>query len=216
MAEHEDDEVRHEDLGWHDPSRLLALTDGVFAIIMTLLVLDLHVPPEEHGFRLAEALIEDSLPTFLAYIVGFLLAGVYWIGHRDLFGQVKRVTFGVLWMNIIFLMAASLIPFAASLIGRHGEEPVALEIYGALLTILASARLGLFRFVTARSELLVRPMPERHRRRVTQVMSLAIGAFFLSVAAVRYIPVEIVLIVYGGTPIAVLAAIRNAERARRV
>lgn len=215
MAEHEDDEARHEELGWHDPSRVLALSDGVFAIIMTLLVLDLNVPPEEHGPRLAAALIEDSLPTLLAYTVGFLLAGVYWIGHRDLFSQVKRVTYGVLWMNILFLMAATLIPFAASLIGKHGEEPVALEVYGGLLTVLAAIRLGLFRFVTARPQLLLRPMPEGHRRRVTRIMTLAIAAFFLSVAAVPYIPVEIVLVVYGGTPIIVLAAIRNAELARR-
>jgi uncharacterized membrane protein len=214
MTPSERDEDRHPELGSHDPSRLLALTDGVFAIIMTLLVLDLHVPPEEHGFRLAEAMLEDSLPTLFAFIVSFLLAAVYWIGHRDLFNNVKRVDYAVLWMTVIFLMIASLIPFAASLIGRHGDEPFALRLFGLLIALLASWRLYMFWHVTARPGLLIAPVPERHRRRVVWIMSAAVIAFLGSVALVYTVPTEVVLLVYGATPILMLTLIRQAERAR--
>ena len=214
MAEHEDDESRSPALGLHDPGRLLALTDAVFAIIMTLLALELHVPPAEHGDRLADALLDDGVPTLIAYVISFLLAGVYWIGHRDLFSYVKYVDYGVIWANVVFLMTLSLIPFAATLVGRHGDEPLALQLYGLMLAALAGARLYMFWHVTSRPRLLYRPIAGRHRSRVMAMMAIAVVAFLVSIAVVHLVPFEAVMLVYGVTPIIVLTSLRRAERAR--
>ena len=77
----------------HDPSRVLALSDGVFAIIITLLVLEIHVPELTQGHTLTEALAEVR-PSFNAFVVTFILTGLYWVGHRDLFALIRRTDRG--------------------------------------------------------------------------------------------------------------------------
>jgi uncharacterized membrane protein len=78
----------------HDPARVPALSDGVFAIIITLLVLEIHVPELTQGQSLAEALGEVR-PSFNAFVVTFILTGMYWVGHRDLFALIRRTDRGL-------------------------------------------------------------------------------------------------------------------------
>ena len=77
----------------HDPSRVLALSDGVFAILITLLVLDVHLPELSQGQSLNAALREIR-PSFTAFVISFILAGMYWVGHRDLFALIRRADRG--------------------------------------------------------------------------------------------------------------------------
>jgi uncharacterized membrane protein len=207
----EDDEKSPAPMGLGDPTRLLALSDGVFAIIMTLLVLDLQVPLLLTEDKLYEVLL-DRIPTFVAYVFGFLLAGVYWIGHRDLFNRVKVVTYPVLWFNVVFLMIASLIPFGAKLLGNYPESPTVLALYGSLLALLAGCRLAFYRFVTGHIELLIAPVPPLLRRRVTQVMIFATSAFTFCVIFGRLIPANLVLSIYGFTPVIFVSTITYVSR----
>ncbi len=207
----EGDERIHAPIGLSDPSRLLALSDGVFAIIMTLLVLELRVPQHLSEGELWSVLL-NAAPTFAAYVFGFLLAGVYWIGHRDLFNRVRIVSYGVLWLNIVFLMIASLIPFGAGLLGHYPYSPTVLAIYGVLLAALATCRLVIYRFVTAHVELLYAPVPPILRRRVTQVMVFAIVAFSFCVAVGRFVNPLVVLTIYGVTPVIFVTAITRISR----
>jgi hypothetical protein len=78
----------------HDPARVLALSDGVFAIIITLLVLEVHVPELTQGQSLNEALAEVR-PSLIAFVISFVLAGMYWVGHRDLFALIRRTDRGL-------------------------------------------------------------------------------------------------------------------------
>jgi uncharacterized membrane protein len=93
----------------HDPSRVLALTDGVFAIIITLLVLEVHVPELTQGHSLTEALAELR-PSLIAFVISFVLAGMYWVGHRDLFALIRRTDRGLVWLNILYLLPLCLLP----------------------------------------------------------------------------------------------------------
>jgi hypothetical protein len=68
----------------HDPSRVVALSDGVFAIIITRLVLEIHVPEFSKSQPLAQGL--ETRPSFVAFVISFIVAGMYWVGHRDVFG----------------------------------------------------------------------------------------------------------------------------------
>jgi uncharacterized membrane protein len=87
----------------HDPARVLALTDGVIAIIITLLVLEIHVPELTQGQSLNEALAELR-PSLGAFVVSFILAGMYWVIHRDLFALIRRTDRGLVWLNILHLL----------------------------------------------------------------------------------------------------------------
>jgi uncharacterized membrane protein len=123
----------------HDPARVLALSDGVFAIIITLLVLEVHVPELDQGQSLNQALGELR-PSLVAFVISFVLAGMYWVGHRDLFALIRRTDRGLVWLNVLYLLPLCLLPFAAGLLGRYDREPVALRVYGLLLVAIAVLR----------------------------------------------------------------------------
>jgi uncharacterized membrane protein len=133
----------------HDPARVLALSDGVFAIIVTLLVLEIHVPELAQGQSLNQALSEVR-PSLTAFVISFVLAGMYWVGHRDLFALIRRTDRGLVWLNILFLLPLCLLPFAAGMLGRYDREPVALRIYGLVLVVIAVMRVVIWLYATNR------------------------------------------------------------------
>jgi uncharacterized membrane protein len=108
--------------------RIKAFSDGVLAIIITIMVLDLRPP---HGERLAD--LAGLWPTFLAYVLSFLYVGIYWNNHHHLFSAVEKVNGAVLWANIHLLFWLSLLPFATAWASesRFATDPVAL--YGGVL-----------------------------------------------------------------------------------
>lgn len=177
-----------------DPSRTVALTDGVFAIIMTLLVLELKVPPVQKGVELGEKLNGLGYHLLL-YFASFLLAGVYWVGHRLIFSLVKYVNTTLVWLNIFFLMICSLIPFGAALLGNYPFETYSLAIYGILLFLLAGWRLFMYVYVTQHHSLLYAPVPRIRRRRVIGVMIFAPVMFLLSFCIVPFFP-RLALVLY--------------------
>ena len=96
----------------HDPARLMALTDGVFAIVITLLVLEIHVPELSRGQRLAEALREVR-PSFIAFD-HFLVTAISWTAHRDLFAHIRLTDRNLVWLNLLYMLPLSLLPFGAA------------------------------------------------------------------------------------------------------
>jgi uncharacterized membrane protein len=115
-----------------NPDRLLTFTDGVFAIIITILVLELKVPDLGAGKSLREALT-DIRPTFVAFVISFLLVGMYWVWHRSAFAQVRYVDLNTVWLNLLFLLPVAMIPFGASLLGEYEGDATALHFYGLVL-----------------------------------------------------------------------------------
>ena len=149
----------------HDPARVLALSDGVFAIIITLLILEIHVPELTQGQSLNQALGEVR-PSLTAFVISFVLAGMYWVGHRDLFALIRRTDRGLVWLNILFLylLPLCLLPFAAGMLGRYDQEPVALRIYGLVLVVIAVMRVVIWLYATNRPHLLWQRLDDRQRR----------------------------------------------------
>jgi len=115
-------------------ARLEAFSDGVIAIIITIMVLELR-PPEE--FDLAGLLhLKQEL---CAYTLSFVLLGIYWNNHHVLVAAMHRVTGGVLWANLHLLFWLSLIPFATAWMGRNADKPVPIAVYGSVLFLDAIA-----------------------------------------------------------------------------
>ncbi len=115
-------------------NRIEAFSDGVFAIAITLLILEVRVPQLHAGESLLYALF-SVWPKLLAYAVSFAVIGIFWIGHHIMFHYIKRSDRTLLWLNTMLLMFISAIPFAAALIGEYRTEPVAAAFYGLLLCI---------------------------------------------------------------------------------
>lgn len=114
--------------------RVETLNDGVFAIVMTLLVLDLRMP-EIAAADLLPHLIQEW-PMFLSYAASFVLLGVFWVGHVTQYSSIRYADRILLWINIAMLLFASLIPFTTSLMGRYADQEITVLLYGLNLIIL--------------------------------------------------------------------------------
>ncbi|MCX6606948.1 MAG: TMEM175 family protein [Acidobacteria bacterium] len=115
-------------------SRLEAFSDGVLAIIITIMVLELKVP---RGADLAT--LSGLYPVFLSYILSFLYVGIYWNNHHHLFHATRRVTAAVLWANLHLLFWLSLLPFATAWMGQNQFAPLPTALYGVVLLLAGVA-----------------------------------------------------------------------------
>ncbi len=114
--------------------RIEAFSDGVLAIIITIMVLELKVP---HGSDLAA--LQPLIPVFLSYVLSFVNVGIYWNNHHHMFQAVKHVGGGVLWANLHLLFWLSLMPFATGFMGENGFAPVPVALYAFDLAMCAVA-----------------------------------------------------------------------------
>ena len=109
-------------------SRLEAFSDGVLAIIITIMILEIKVP-NSNSFESLEPLI----PVLLSYVLSFIYIGIYWNNHHHIFQAVKQVNGSILWGNLFLLFWLSLIPFATSWIGSQHFSAVPMSCYGFIL-----------------------------------------------------------------------------------
>ncbi|MFC6644916.1 TMEM175 family protein [Granulicella cerasi] len=116
------------------PNRLEAFTDGVIAIIITIMVLELKVPAREVSN--GEALIH-TLPMLFIYLLSFVQTGIYWVNHHYMIHEVKRVTHGLLWANLFFLFTLSLIPFGTMWAGERGLTSFSVALYSVCCVLPA-------------------------------------------------------------------------------
>jgi TMEM175 potassium channel family protein len=114
--------------------RLEAFSDGVIAIIITIMVLEMKVP---HGTELAA--LAPLIPVFLSYVLSFVYVGIYWNNHHHLFQVVKQVRGSVLWANLHLLFWLSLFPFVTGWMGENHFAPVPVALYGGVLIMAAIA-----------------------------------------------------------------------------
>ncbi|MFD7458034.1 MULTISPECIES: TMEM175 family protein [unclassified Streptomyces] len=124
------------------PERLLALADGVFAIAITLLALDLSVPRDLDTEQYHQALL-DVLPDFGAYALSVLVLGNFWRGHRSIFRLVRQIDGQLISLSLLGLGVAALLPFPTRLLADYGGEPVSVAIYAATVAALGATHLAL-------------------------------------------------------------------------
>jgi uncharacterized membrane protein len=116
------------------PGRLEAFSDGVIAIIITIMVLEMKVP---HGDSAADLL--PLLPTFLSYVLSFVYVGIYWNNHHHMMHATTTVTGAILWANLHLLFWLSLFPFATGWMGENHFSPLPTALYGLVLLMAAIA-----------------------------------------------------------------------------
>lgn len=126
-------------------SRLEAFSDGVIAIIITIMVLELKVP---QGADLAA--LQPLLPVFLNYVLSFIYVGIYWNNHHHLLHATKRIDGRILWANLHLLFWLSLFPFATGWMGENHLAPIPTAAYGLVLLMAAIAYYLLERLIIAR------------------------------------------------------------------
>ncbi len=114
--------------------RLTAFTDGVVAIIITIMVLELKVP---HGVAFSD--LTPMLPVFASYVLSFIYVGIYWNNHHHMLAAVNTITGPILWANMHLLFWLSVVPFATAWMGEHHEDALPVATYGFVLIMNATA-----------------------------------------------------------------------------
>ena len=182
-----------------DPGRVMALTDGIFAIIMTLLVLDIHVPQLSANESLKTAFLLDVWPTVVVFVISFVLTGLYWVAHRDMFNLVRGVDRGLVWLNILFMLPVALVPAAAALLGAYSHDQLALRIYGLLFVLIALMRLALWYYIGTRRHLLIEQVDRRTLLTGAFTSIALILAYLIAILVAGFAP-YLSLGIYAGVP----------------
>ncbi len=178
-------------------SRLEALSDGLFAIVLTLLVFQLMTPLILEAKTTADlhAALIELWPRFVSFTISFVIISVYWVGHHSYYHAVRSINDTQLWLNLLFLFFFSLISFSAELIGEHHDVRIAGIIYGMNLAVATfTLRLNWW---YASSRQLVRPdidsavIQQIHKRGVFNILTslfvVAVACFNPLVAFYLYV-----------------------------
>jgi uncharacterized membrane protein len=195
-------------------SRLEAFSDGVFAIAITLLVLEVKVPAR-HGGSLQDQLLHQW-PSYLSYLISFLIIGIIWVNHHACLSHIDHVDRAFQFINVGFLMAVAFIPFVSAIVSEFievpGDERAAAVLYGTTLTITAIFFNVLWQYA-ARGRRLIRPDADpREVEGITR--SFWPGAFiYASATAVALVSPIASLAVLGGLALFYMLPNRRWARA---
>jgi uncharacterized membrane protein len=182
MPRREDDEAADEGIG-----RILALSDGVFAIAATLLILDIAIPATTSDDGLGEALV-DLWPRYLAYVLSFLVIARFWVIHHQTFRLIVRDDTTLVWLNFLLLIFIAFLPFPTAVLGAHEGSPVAAVLYATAVCLTGAASAAYLWYATGRGKLL-RPDVGRAQIRGMRARSLSGPVFFaLTVPIAAFAP----------------------------
>ena len=183
-------------------NRIEALTDGVFAVAMTLLVLDIKVPELEPPLATAELPLKLLLlwPKFLSYLISFVILGVYWVGHHIQLSFIRRADRPLLWINILFLLWVALVPFSTALLSEYAKTRIAIAVYGANL-IAIGLTLTLHWWYATTEARHVDADIHPHLVRDAMKRTLMAPVIYLIAIALSFVRAELSLILYALVPI---------------
>jgi uncharacterized membrane protein len=166
------------------PSRLEAFSDGVFAIAITLLVLDLGVPEPGDGSLGHELLAQ--WPSYVAYVISFLTIGIIWINHHAAFSRLRHVDHSILMWNLLLLLTVSVLPFTTRLMADYlkadSGEDLAAAVYGASFLLMGAVFVGVNRHILFnRRSALKAPISDEVARRTLNFAALGQLPYLLAV-----------------------------------
>jgi uncharacterized membrane protein len=187
-----------------EKGRVEVFSDGVIAIAITLLVLDLRIPDWEPG-TVAHHLL-DQWPAYLAFTASFITLGAVWVNHHAMFTRIRRVDNGVLWRNLALLFVSSVLPFptatlaAAMQRGTYGDQVIAVSLYGLIISAMGVTWMVTFFYLEQHCDLLSddrAPGFFREERRrgalgiLSPVVAVAVGVVVPAVALIVFLLIPI-------------------------
>ena len=168
--------------GSEEFSRTLALSDGLFAIAMTLLVVGIALPTIDQAGSASEMLdaLNDLSESFVSFFISFAVIARYWAAHQEQFSMLARMDRGFVGLNLVYLAFIALLPFPTDLLGNYFENPIAIVVYATNVAIISGMEVVLFR-KAYRADLLAHPMPEDVYRWGVIGSSSPVVVFMLSI-----------------------------------
>lgn len=180
-----------------ESGRVEGFSDGVLAIVITLLVLDLRAP-ERSGAMLDELL--GQWPVYLAYLASFGYVGVIWVNHHQLFTRVAAVDSGLLWRNLALLLTTSVLPFPTAVLGSafqhgtHRDQVVGLIFYALIGAAMPASWLLLFHYLAGNQRLLTDRTPASFFARERRRAALGVGLYLCAALITLWQPIAVLVL----------------------
>jgi uncharacterized membrane protein len=181
-------------------TRIEAFSDGVFAIIVTLLVLELKVPAlKDHASvnELAHHLLE-ALPKFVSWLISFIIVCKFWLNHHHILGLARHADYAMVWLNSLFLLGQSFIPFPTALAGEYPTNPLAVSFFGVVFAFNTFLFLILHVYIVRR---LIKPELAAIQDPRGFIKALVGPASYLVGAVLAWVSVPVAFVVYALTPL---------------
>jgi uncharacterized membrane protein len=176
-------------------NRLEAFSDGVFAVAITLLVLEIAIPTGDNLWHK----LGEEWPSFASFFVSFWVIGIIWVNHHGVLDHLKRADLPILYLNVFVLMAVVLIPFATALMAEHlnsGEdEDVAAAVYAGSFLLMAIAMGTLWEYITRHRKALGVELNDEQVRSITRSFHLGNPFYAVAVAMAFVSPVAVLVII---------------------
>ena len=118
-------------------TRVEAFSDGVFAIVVTLLVLELKVPllGDPHGKGALLEGLRELIPKFVSWLLSFIIVCKFWLNHNRLLDDARHADYALVWLNSLFLLGQAFIPFPTALLGEYPSNPLAVAVFGCVMAV---------------------------------------------------------------------------------
>ncbi len=166
--------------------RLIFLSDGVFAIAMTLLALEIAVPALPKVFQQQEAKLPGALlgllPQIATYVLSFIIVSVYWMTHQRLFQYIIRANSVLMWLNALFLMSVAFLPVPTKVLGQYGGQGAAVRFYAVSLMFTGLLNVLLWWYATQHHRLVRKNLDEGVIRQHLERSLIAPAVFLLAIA----------------------------------
>jgi uncharacterized membrane protein len=184
-------------------SRIEFLTDGLFAIVMTLLVLEITVPQLTHSEVVAGELPKRLLelwPVIYSYALSFIILGFFWINHHDQFYYIKRANRVFVWLTIFYLMSIAFVPFSTALLGEYADQQISVVVYGINIAV-AGFWAAVQWWYAAKDYRLIDPDLDPTFITIMSRRSLIGIIIYLIAAALSFVSATVSLVLFIATPI---------------
>ena len=182
-------------------NRLEAFSDGVFAIVITLLILDVRITHVDYPKLPGE--LFRILPNIAAYVISFAIVGVYWVGHHYYFSLVKKTDGIFTWLNMLLLLLVAFLPFPTSLLGAYPFQTIPVLIFGCTLLAINVVSLIMLLYIYYHKNLAMEEFGKVQKKsfvnlfsvvNLSYVLAILLSPFFPAVSYIGYIAVIIFLI----------------------
>jgi uncharacterized membrane protein len=171
--------------GGRELDRIVFFSDAVFAIAITILVLDIRVPDSLSPTELPAEVL-SLWPKYLSYVISFLVLAIYWQAHHRVFKPIRGYDGTLLWLNFLFLMAVAFLPFPTSLLGEYGGQQVSVAVY-ATNAAVASLLLSAISWYAVSGHRLVAEDLDEEEARLRWLQGLAVPVVFLASIGVSFL-----------------------------
>jgi TMEM175 potassium channel family protein len=186
-------------------NRLEAFSDGVFAVAITLLILEINVPGGENLWHQ----LKEEWPSFASFFVSFWVIGIIWVNHHGVIDHIKQADRGVLYLNLFVLMSVVLIPFSTALMAEHlksgADENVAAAVYAGSFVLMAISFGVLWEYITRHREKLGVELTDEEVRSRSRSFQIGNPIYALAVV-VAFISPAIVLVIIGALAVYYMVA----------